>query len=79
MGFLAPSFETICSFGSNAAMIHYIPQKNDPNNKRITANNLLLLDSGGHYLDMGTTDVTRTLYLGNKETISSYHRECFTR
>jgi Xaa-Pro aminopeptidase len=79
LGFLTPSFETICSFGSNGAIIHYKPQEGDSNNKKIESNNLLLLDSGGHYLDMGTTDVTRTFYLGNKETISDYQKECFTR
>jgi hypothetical protein len=78
-GFLTPSFETICSFGSNGAIIHYKPQEGDANNKKIEANNLLLLDSGGHYLDMGTTDVTRTFYLGNKNNISNYQQECFTR
>ena len=37
----------------------------------------LLIDSGGHYLDMGTTDVTRTVYLG--DNITPYQKECFTR
>ena len=78
-GFFTPSFETICSFGSNGAIIHYKPEKDSDNNKKIQQDNLLLLDSGGHYIDMGTTDVTRTIYLGNKQTISTYQRECFTR
>lgn len=77
-GFLTPSFETICGFGSNGAIIHYKPHPNEKN-KTIESNNLLLIDSGGHYSDMGTTDVTRTVYLGDKSTISDYQRECFTR
>lgn len=78
-GFLSPSFETICGIGSNGAVIHYKPKLDDENTKKIEANNLLLIDSGGHYVDMGTTDVTRTVYLGDKQTITAYQRECFTR
>ena len=79
LGFFTPSFETICSFGANGAIIHYKPEENSEKNKKIQSDNLLLLDSGGHYLDMGTTDVTRTFYLGDKTAISDYHKECFTR
>lgn len=77
-GFLSASFETICGYGSNGAIIHYKPQLDD-RNKKFERNNLVLIDSGGHYVDMGTTDVTRTVYLGDKSTISDYQRECFTR
>ncbi|RNA06073.1 xaa-Pro aminopeptidase 1 [Brachionus plicatilis] len=77
-GFFACSFETICGFGSNGAIIHYKP-KLDENNKKIEKNNFLLIDSGGHYSDMGTTDVTRTVYLGDISTCSKYKKECFTR
>ena len=74
-GCLSPSFETICSIGSNGAIIHYKPEQ--ASSKIIENNNVLLIDSGGHYLDMGTTDVTRTVYLG--DNITPYQRECFTR
>lgn len=77
-GFFACSFETICGFGSNGAIIHYKP-KLDENNKKIDKNNFLLIDSGAHYSDMGTTDVTRTVYLGDISTCSQYQKECFTR
>lgn len=77
-GFFAWSFETICGFGSNGAIIHYKP-KLDENNKKIEKNNFLLIDSGAHYSDMGTTDVTRTVYLGDISTCSQYQKECFTR
>lgn len=76
-GCLSPSFETICSIGSNGAVIHYKP--NEENSKLIETNNILLIDSGGHYLDMGTTDVTRTVFLGDTSKISAYQKECFTR
>ena len=76
-GCLSPSFETICSIGSNGAVIHYKP--NEENSKLIETDNILLIDSGGHYLDMGTTDVTRTVFLGDTSKISAYQKECFTR
>lgn len=43
--------------------------------KTLTADDLLLLDSGGQYLD-GTTDVTRTFHMG---TPTDFQREMFTR
>ena len=39
------------SIGSNGAVIHYKPD--EIGSKLIENNNILLLDSGGHYLDMG--------------------------
>jgi Xaa-Pro aminopeptidase len=59
--FRGPSFETIVAYGPNGAVVHYrpSPQGSIP----VKPEGLLLVDSGGHYLD-GTTDVTRTLALG---------------
>ncbi len=55
------SFETISGYGPNGAIIHYAPtQESDA---EIKAEGFLLVDSGGQYLD-GTTDITRTLALG---------------
>jgi Xaa-Pro aminopeptidase len=76
-GFFSPSFETISSFGPNGSIIHYKPKP--AGSKQIDGNDIFLLDSGGHYSDMGTTDVTRTVFLGDKSKITSYQRECFTR
>ena len=59
--YFSNSFEPIVGFGDNGAIIHYRPQKDDC--KKIENNNFLLIDSGGQYYD-GTTDVTRTLVLG---------------
>eukprot|EP01125_Pyxidicula_operculata_P016222 TRINITY_DN5556_c0_g1_i3.p1 TRINITY_DN5556_c0_g1~~TRINITY_DN5556_c0_g1_i3.p1 ORF type:complete len:487 (+),score=116.01 TRINITY_DN5556_c0_g1_i3:74-1534(+) len=60
-GFITPSFATISSTGSNAAIIHYHP--NESNSKLISIDNIYLCDSGGQYED-GTTDVTRTWHFG---------------
>lgn len=46
-----------------------------PPRRPVTANTLLLLDSGGQY-DCGTTDITRTMHLG---TPDDYQRRCYTR
>ena len=56
-----PSFDTISGAGEHGAIVHYraVPETN----KRLAPGMLYLLDSGGQYLD-GTTDVTRTLALG---------------
>ncbi|MDA3846896.1 MAG: aminopeptidase P family protein [Vallitaleaceae bacterium] len=61
-GFIEPSFETISAYESNAAMMHY---STDPDNSpNIYQRGFLLVDSGGQYYD-GTTDITRTIVLGD--------------
>ncbi|NLY81947.1 MAG: aminopeptidase P family protein [Clostridiales bacterium] len=55
------SFDTICGYGANGAIIHYTAT--DKSNAKIVLGNLLLVDSGGHYMG-GTTDITRTFALG---------------
>jgi Xaa-Pro aminopeptidase len=60
--FQMPSFSTIAGSGPNGKIVHYKPTKKT--NRYLTKENtLLLLDSGGQYLD-GTTDITRTIALG---------------
>ena len=55
------SFETISAYGPGAALPHYVtPQVDAP---LLEAQGLYLCDSGGQYLD-GTTDITRTVPLG---------------
>lgn len=56
------SFETICGAGPNGAIIHY--RVSEASNRKIGRDTLLLVDSGGQYRD-GTTDITRTLAVGN--------------
>lgn len=55
------SFDTISGYGPNGAIVHYSP--NAKSNAEIKKGNLLLLDSGGNYID-GTTDITRTIAIG---------------
>ncbi len=63
--FLYPSFNTISSFADNGAVIHYHASKKT--NKKIEGDSLYLIDSGGQYCGdfIGTTDVTRTVAVGN--------------
>lgn len=56
-----PSFSTIAGFGANGAIVHYRAEKKKA--AKIKKGSLLLVDSGGQYLD-GTTDVTRTIAIG---------------
>lgn len=59
--FLDVSFDTICAYGANAAMMHY--SASEESNAVLESEGFLLVDSGGHYLE-GTTDITRTFALG---------------
>ena len=63
INFFRNSFDYICAFDSNAAIIHYKP----PFKKSLSFKNrnILLIDSGGQYLE-GTTDVTRVIKVGKK-------------
>lgn len=59
--YIEPSFVTIAAYKENAAMCHYHPS--DEVCKKLKPEGLLLVDSGGQYLE-GTTDITRTYALG---------------
>lgn len=67
------SFETICGSGPNGAMMHY--RVTDETNRCLGRDELLLVDSGAQYLD-GTTDITRTIAVGDP---GDYARQCYTR
>ncbi len=67
------SFTTIAGAGPNGAIVHY--HVNPATNRVLESGSLFLLDSGGQYPD-GTTDVTRTIAIGNP---SEEMRENFTR
>ncbi|MBQ8327479.1 MAG: aminopeptidase P family protein [Lachnospiraceae bacterium] len=60
-GFIELSFPTICAYGPNGAMMHYEATKES--NSKLDNKGFLLVDSGGQYYG-GTTDVTRTIVLG---------------
>ncbi len=55
------SFDTIAGAASNGAIVHYRPTTRL--NKQAQPGSLLLVDSGAQYLD-GTTDITRTVAIG---------------
>ena len=55
------SFDTIAGAASNGAIVHYRPTTRL--NKQTQQGSLLLVDSGAQYLD-GTTDITRTVAIG---------------
>ena len=55
------SFDTIAGAAGNGAVVHYRPTERL--NRRAEAGSLMLIDSGAQYLD-GTTDVTRTVAIG---------------
>ena len=57
----------------NCFKVHYRAVKETC--KMLSRNDMLLLDSGGQYLD-GTTDVTRTIHTGSP---TPYQKEMFTR
>jgi Xaa-Pro aminopeptidase len=67
------SFDTISGSGPNGAIIHY--RVTEQTNRAITGNELLLVDSGGQYVD-GTTDITRTVAIGDP---GDEARQCYTR
>ncbi len=60
--YLTPSFDTIAGYNENGAMLHY--KATEKNQATIKNYGFLLIDSGAQYLD-GTTDITRTISLGN--------------
>ena len=60
--FVEESFESIIGFKDNAAIVHYAPV--NVGSKTITTEGMILIDSGAHYKE-GTTDITRTIALGN--------------
>jgi Xaa-Pro aminopeptidase len=67
------SFPTIAGTGPNSAIVHYRVTRKT--NRRIVPCDLLLIDSGAQYED-GTTDVTRTIAIGEP---TPEMRDRFTR
>lgn len=59
--FFDESFGTIAGYGAHGAIVHYDPT--EESNAEIHRGSLLLIDSGAQYLD-GTTDITRTIAIG---------------
>ena len=61
--FVEESFGTIAGYLGNGAIVHYAATKDKC--AGVKQEGMLLLDSGGQYLD-GTTDITRTVWLGGE-------------
>ncbi len=59
--FIEESFAPIIAAGPHGAIIHYEPDEST--NAALRDNDLVLMDTGGQYL-RGTTDVTRTVVIG---------------
>ncbi|MBQ7786269.1 MAG: aminopeptidase P family protein [Clostridia bacterium] len=70
--FISPSFDTICAYRANAAMMHY--RATEESHAVVEASDLLLIDSGAQYLE-GTTDITRTFAMGE---VKEEQKEHFT-
>ena len=70
--FISTSFDTICAYRENAAMMHY--KATEDSSARSEAKDLLLIDSGAQYLE-GTTDITRTFAMGE---VTGEQKEHFT-
>lgn len=60
--YMGQSFAPIVAYGEHGAIVHY--EADEETNAEIKGENFLLLDTGGHYLE-GTTDITRTVAMGN--------------
>jgi Xaa-Pro aminopeptidase len=71
------SFDTISSTGPNAAINHY--RVSERTNRKLAPGDLYLVDSGGQYRD-GTTDITRTILIGepDQDRLDLY-RDRYTR
>ena len=61
--YIEDSFGTIAGYLGNGAIVHYAATQD--NCAIVKPEGMLLLDSGGQYLD-GTTDITRTVWLGGR-------------
>ena len=71
-GCLGLSFPTISAYGANAAMCHY--SATEESNAKLEPKGLYLVDSGRQYYE-GTTDITRTIALGE---LTQEEKEHFT-
>ena len=71
-GYIGPSFDYIIAYGAHGAIVHYepTPETDIPLEPR----GLCLTDTGGHYYE-GTTDITRTVALGE---LSDDERRAYT-
>ncbi len=69
------SFETIAGSGPHGAIVHYRVTKDT--DRKLQPGELFLVDSGGQYVD-GTTDITRTVAIGDPGDIGAEEKRAFT-
>lgn len=69
-GYIEPSFATIAAYKEHAAMMHY--SATPETNYTLEPGHLFLIDSGGQYYE-GTTDITRTIALGEIDELLKKH------
>ena len=69
------SFDTISGSGPNGAVVHY--RVSEETNRLLAPGSVYLVDSGGQYAD-GTTDITRTVWIGPGEAPAEV-KDRFTR
>lgn len=68
--YLGASFDTIAGYAQHGAIVHYSASADT--DAVLEPQNLILVDSGGHYLE-GTTDITRTIALGPLTEKQKHH------
>ena len=68
--FLGPSFGLISAYGEHGAIVHY--SADEKSNVPLKEGKLFMTDTGGHYLE-GSTDITRTVALGEVGNIEKEH------
>lgn len=71
-GFLGESFAPIIGYGAHGAIVHY--SATEESDVQLMPRGLVLCDTGGHYRE-GTTDITRTVALGE---LTEEEKRCFT-
>lgn len=71
-GYLGPSFDSIVAYGPHGAIVHYEP--GPETDVPIQPKGFCLVDTGGHYSE-GTTDVTRTITMGE---LSAEEKRAYT-
>lgn len=61
-GYIEPSFAPIIAYGAHGAIVHY--EATEETSVTLLPKSFCLADTGGHYIE-GTTDITRTIALGD--------------
>jgi len=69
-GYLWQSFEPICAYKEHAAMMHY--SSTPETDVKLEEGSFLLTDTGGNYFE-GSTDITRTIVLGEVNEEFKHH------